>query len=99
MRLNELIPSRTIGEIVLFGGVKITLSRRNLETLLASLDLNVAGRRDEPPHIGKMIGSVAVTVCAEEDEPHYKGEPFGTMDDDLEKTMRTYRRASKRVQK
>ena len=99
MRLNELIPSRTIGEIVLFGGVKITLSRRNLETLLASLDLNKTGRRDEPPHIGKLISSVAVTVCAEEDEPHYKGEAFGQMDDDLEKVMQSYRRVSKRVTK
>jgi len=65
--------------------VEVSLSRRNLESLLAKLD------RPDPDRshtLTRMAGEedrrYVLTVIAEEDEAHYKGREAGYMGDDIE---------------
>lgn len=72
--------------------VKITLSRRNLETLLAQLDVIELGDRKEDAYIAKQSNGTLIQVNGEEDELHYGGLPFGRFAPEIEQRVRRYRR-------
>lgn len=70
------------GDVEGVEGVTVTLSRRNLLTLLAKLD-------GHPPNSGMTISSGELTVIAEEDETHYANRPpAGPMHPDTEDAIR-----------
>ena len=54
------------------GTVVVSLSRRNLVDLLASLEASPEGAR-----LVRMTGETLLFVLAEEDEKHYKGRTAG----------------------
>lgn len=64
---TELYESRTIGEPV----IKVVLSRRNLETLIAKLDGHPGN--SEKTLVGPTMYPITVVV-AEENEEHYSHE-------------------------
>lgn len=51
------------------GDVTISLSRRNLETLLKMLDLKVG-----MPHLRRQVGGGILTIHAQENEEHYASQ-------------------------
>lgn len=67
--------------IIGFGVADITLSRRNLRTLLAKLDDHPA---DGEKSIARWDGVATVIVRAEEDEVHYAERPAGKMHPETE---------------
>lgn len=77
--------------------VKITLSRRNLETLLAQLDLIKIGDREAIAHIVKSSKGTLIQVNGEEDEVHYAGGQFGLFTDAVEAIVKRYRATSRRI--
>jgi hypothetical protein len=81
--------------------VKVTLSRRNLLTLLHKLDMPGSARRIENNVVyvdGELNNEYILVLCCEDDEEHYAdpdrlGGPAGRMHPDSEAYVRAHTQA------